>query len=191
MFRLSSASSPCAGVGLRACSLVLYASPHPVIGAATRGASDGLFCPIIISVADQETAARGFISLRAIHLCLNPRDIRFSWKHLPHRLHCSAKKEDTSSLRCRWEDFAVVYDIYHTNTNKKGQVLREELRNESSREQVLCVTRGRGWEESVCRRTDFRRVTTERRPHFSLQGHRMLQTFMWLFFILWWRTPDT
>ena len=99
--QLPAASSPRAGVGFRARSLVLYASAHPVMGAATRGASDGLFCPIIISVADQETVARGFISLRAIHLCLNLHNIRFSWKHLPHRLRCSAKKEGTSSLRCR------------------------------------------------------------------------------------------
>ena len=95
-----------------------YPSPQPVMGAATRGASDGLFCPIIISVADQETVAGCFVSLHVVHLCLHPLDIRFRWRHLPHRLRCSAKKKDTSSLRCRWESLAVVYDIYCTNANK-------------------------------------------------------------------------
>lgn len=189
MFQLSSASSPCAGVGLRACWVVLSASPHPVMGAATRGASDGLFCSIVISVANQETVAGCFISLRAVHLCLNPLDIRFSWRHLPHHLRCSAKKKDTSSLRCRWEGFAVVYDIYRRNANKKGQVLKEELRNESGREQVMCVTVARVEKLFVVGQTSV--SWQQRQLLFSLHGHRMLQTFMWLFFILRWHTPDT
>lgn len=170
------------GSGLKGLLTCALCKPSSSYGAATRGASDGLFCSIIISVANQETVTGCIISLRAVHLCLNPLDIRFSWRHLPPSPPLLCKKERHISLRCRW-GFAVVYGIYCRNANKKGQILNEELRNESGREQVMCVTMAGGW-EAVCRWTDFRKVTTETTAFFSPWAQDASNIYVTIFYLV-------